>query len=205
MHVAPASLAGVEDVFYVEYSREGHLDEPWRQAFFHVYRNRGKIRVRTLTPTSKQALGMMVGAWAAPELMPLMSIDDTVATLDVEFAARGDGFAGRTPHAYPSALAGAVEMTSQMTIAGDKMTTSDAGFAADGSEAWKTDYTWSRADSGVTVDRRENGLATIDFAKTTGEGAVDGDIAFVTAGCCEPKSDLFAVRRNGDARVDVGQ
>ena len=185
MHITPVNIEGLANAMYVEQARADDPGTPYRQAVFQAYLNRGKLRLRTLDMrVSVDEGGPWALAWLAPESFPAIDPDGLIATLDLEFKASGDGFEGRTPHPYPNADAGAVEMTSEMKIAKDALVTSDKGYGPDGAVVWGgstgDSLTWRRADPGFKVKRDDDGLIIITVSEAAdGAVPVDGDTIFV--------------------------
>jgi hypothetical protein len=189
MHIAPVAIEGMDHTLYVEQSRADDPGVPHRQTIFQVYRNRGKVRMRTFEGRLegfKPALGggPFSQLWMVPDLFPAIDASDLIATLDLEFTPSTAGFDGKTPHPYPTALGGAVEMTSEMKLSKDRMVTTDKGFGPDGSEVWSSSggsassdsLTWERADPGFSVQRLDTGVVVITLdAAADGVQPVDGD------------------------------
>lgn len=190
MSVSPAKLSQLPDAMYVECARADSPERPYRQAFLQLYRRQGEIRLRTLEVrgAGNPVSGMLVGLWAAPDLIPDVPRDDLIATLDLQFSKAGAGWVGETPYPYPTAVGGAVEMTSRMKLGGDRIETSDRGYGADGAVLWgpakDESYVFERVDPYVSVDRRKSGVVIITLKDNTETTPfADGDrVAFQYTG-----------------------
>lgn len=173
MSIAPAKMSELPDALYIETARSDSIDKPYRSAFLQFYRRQGAIRMRTLEVRAPGAPinNLLIGLWAAPEFIPAIPRDAMIATLDLEFTKVGDAWVGQTPYPYPTAVGGAVEMTSEMRIEEGGIQTADRGIAADGSVAWGAsagdNYTFAPIDSPFAVDRRDNGLVVITLRDNT--------------------------------------
>lgn len=179
MHIAPIHGVGLQTALYVEHAWAESPAFPARQSIFELYRYKGdRVRLRTLEFKKRERAEVLGALWAAPDVLPPVSRDDLLATLDVELRKSGDGWAGKTPYPYPTALNGAVEMTSEVTLTRAAMTTHDVGFDANGQIVWGGDTSktlkWTRADAGFKVTRTEEGLVKILLATGQGDGAADG-------------------------------
>lgn len=168
MLIEPAPVTGVADALYVEQYR-ADTPMPFRQTVMQFYRYKNGLRLRTYEILRDEAgKGVLVGMGLVPEAFPELGRDELIATLDLDIQLSGDGFKGRTPYPYPTGIGGAVEMTSQIMVSGDAMTTADRGFDADGSIAWGAgedgSYSWARTDVPFKVSHLDGGLALIDFA-----------------------------------------
>lgn len=180
MSVAPAPVEGMSDTLYVESVRSNASWEPYRQAFFQLYRYKGEIRLRTYElAMGDVSKGVFNGMWAATELFPQLSSGNLIATLDVELESTATGFTGATPYPYPTGVAGAVEMTSSVTLDGDTLTVADRGFNASGDVVWgsETDsvIVFERSDPYAQVIRRDDGMVIIDFGGDNGIVPQAGD------------------------------
>ncbi len=173
MSIAPANLTELPDALYIETARSDSIDKPYRSAFLQFYRRQGEIRLRTLEVRAPGASvnNLLIGLWAAPEFIPDIPRDAMIATLDLEFTKVGDAWVGQTLYPYPTAVGGAVEMTSEMRIEEGSIQTADRGIAADGSVAWGAStgdhYAFAPIDAPFAVDRRDNGLVVITLRDNT--------------------------------------
>jgi len=168
MNVAPAPVDDLTDTLYVESVRADTPWEPYRRSVFQLYRYKGDIRLRTYEfAVGEVAQGVFDGMGMATDLFPDLTAEDLIATLDVELESTPSGFTGATPYPYPTGVAGAVEMTSSMTLDGDSMSVADRGFDADGNVVWGADtnsaYTFTRSDAYATVTRLDDGMVMIDY------------------------------------------
>lgn len=184
MAIAPVSVDGVHDALYVEAARADALWEPYRQAIFQVYAYRGGLRLRTYEFRNNPGVRNAIAGLAyVPELMPKVTRDDLIATLDLDVAKDQNGYVGRTPYPYPTGTGGAVEMTSQIQVTPDKLVSADTGVAADGSVAWGSKpgdrYEFSKVESPVKVTRLPEGVVILTFASGEGEPIKDGQLATV--------------------------
>lgn len=184
MAIAPVAIDGVPDALYVEASRADALWEPYRQAIFQVYRFKDGLRLRTYELRNDPGIrNAIVGLAYVPELMPKLTRDDLIATLDLDLTKQPGGYAGKTPYPYPTGSGGAVEMTSQIQITSDKLASSDTGFAADGSVAWGSApgdrYEFSKVQPDVKVTRLPEGVAILSFYGGEGEPIKEGQLATV--------------------------
>lgn len=180
MAVAPAPVVGMSDTLYVESVRSNATWEPYRRAIFQLYRYKGDIRLRTYNfAIGDAAEGLYNGMWAATELFPELSSGDLIATLDVELESTSSGFTGATPYPYPTGVAGAVEMTSSVTLDGNTLSVADRGFDASGQVVWGADTNsvirFERSDQFAEVTRRDDGMVIIDYGGDNGIVPSDGD------------------------------
>ncbi len=177
--VAPVVIDGLPNALYAESGRLDAMWSPSRQTIWQLYRHKGQIRLRTFEfrlPNGVQQGA--IGAWAAPEVFPKdFPHRNLIGTLDLAVSSSGMGFSASTPYPYPTGLANAVEMTSQMTVSGDVMTTADRGFGADGSQVWGPaegqSYTFTKFKPEIAI-RNENGLVVINYTNRDGEAGEMG-------------------------------
>lgn len=154
LSIAPVAFNGIDGTLYAEMSRSDDLANPYRQVLMQLYDFDGTLRLRTLEFRS-EAGPALAGMSHIPDRFPRsITGDDVIATLDINLSAEGDGFTGATPYPYPTRSGGAVQMTSEISIDSDSLTTVDTGFAADVTVVWGGDsgVTFSRADG--LVDAR---------------------------------------------------
>ncbi len=178
--VAPAPVEGMSDTLYVESVRADSPWEAYRQSFFQLYMYKGEVRLRTYEiAIPEDNKGVFTGMWGATEHFPQIASDALIATLDVELESTATGFTGATPYPYPTGVAGAVEMTSSMTLDGDTMTVADRGFDADGNVVWGAQkdavVSFARSDAYADVDHREDGMVIINYGGDDGIIPHDGD------------------------------
>jgi hypothetical protein len=180
MGVAPVSISGMTDCLYSEIARVETMHRPFRQAIWQLRRENGKVRIKTLEfRAAKGQAPHVAGLWAAPEVFPAVTMDELVATLDVELTKEGSGYKGKTPHPYPSSIGGASEMTGELSIDGASFTVADRGFA-NGKQVWGPEagkgYTFSKFDGGPVTKRLDGGVVVIDYPATLqGNAAVAGN------------------------------
>ncbi len=180
MHIAPIQGEGLQEALYVEHAWGESLAFPARQSIFELYRYKGdRIRLRTLDFKSADRSQVLGSLWAAPDMLPPISRNDLIATLDVELRKSGGGWTGKTPYPYPTARDGAVEMTTDVTLNQTGLTTHDVGFDANGQVVWGGSadkaLNWTRANAGFNVARSDDGLVVITLNAGEGEPAVDGN------------------------------
>ena len=181
MSIAPVEIEGMENTMYVESSLSNATWEPFRQVIFQLYDYKGKVRLRTYTiAMNEKARGVLIGMTAAPSHFPAINKDLLIATLDVELKASGAGFSGSTPYPYPTAVMGAVEMTSAVAFDGSTLTVADRGYDADGNIVWGADedasYAFEQVEPYAVATEREQGLIVIDYPTTFSDMIVqEGD------------------------------
>lgn len=184
LSVAHVGIEGLSDTLYIEAAREDSLHKPFRQAVWQFYKKGDKLRLRTMefrTPGGDMLSA--TGTWSAPVSFPAIDTKNLIGTLDMDVTNAGGKLSGKTPYPYPTARDGAVEMTSEFSVSGDKMETIDRGLAADGKVVWGSGagekYTFTKTTTNVKATTSSEGLTVIDYAHpTTGDAAVnDGRIA----------------------------
>lgn len=205
MSIAPATLTDLPDALYVEIARADSLDQPYSKSFLQLYRRQGEIRMRTLEvrdPNSPMQ-NLLTGLWAAPRYIPDVPVESLLGTLDLEFTRAGDGWVGETPYPYPTAVNGAVEMTSRMRITPGRIETADRGYDADGNVVWGADegesYVFEPTDPPFEVERDELGLIAITLRDdTTDQPVGEGDtVAFQYTGWLTDGTMFDTSRRQG--------
>lgn len=176
MSIAPVTISGIPDAMYIETARSDAMHRPTREAVLQLYKYKGKVRLRTFDflRVPDKFGSSTAGMWAAPEAFPTdLNRQNFVGTLDIDLAAKGKGYSGKTPYAYPTGLSGAVEMTSEIALTGDSITTADRGFDASGAQVWGPKsgetYTFAKFDPGVKVTRFEGGLVSLEYTSGSGE------------------------------------
>lgn len=202
LSIGPIQIEGIPDAMYCEAARADALWAPYRQAIFQLYEYRGKIRLRTFEfHNANVEKAAFIGAWAVPEAFPTLTKDHFIATLDIEGAESGGVFSGRTPAPYPTAVGGAVEMTSEIEISATRLVTADRGYDAQGAIVWGQEaggrYEYSRVDPEVTVRRDGDGLVVMEYRSGTGRVGEPGDtIAVHYSGWFSRNAALFDSSRN---------
>lgn len=175
LHATPVEVVGMDHAIYVEIAREDALDQPYYQTVFELMPYGEGLRLRThefrLSPASRQ---MVAGTWAVPELWRTFSIDDFVATIDLDLAPLGDGnWIGESPHAYPTSMAGAVEMVSFFELGPARLATADRGLSASGEVLWgntpDNKVVFTPYEPEVMVDRRESGVIRLIYSMPEGD------------------------------------
>ena len=174
MQVAPVVVEGMPNTLYVETARADSIHAPFRQALFQLYTSKGKVRMRTLefhrgADAQTPHMPALVGMAAIPQWFPKLTSSSVYGTLDLEVTAEGAGFKGKSPHPFPTSLGGAVEMTSEITLTKDTLTTIDRGFDADGKVVWGSSegeqYQFARVPSPITVKDLGEGLLVLELKK----------------------------------------
>lgn len=168
MHIAPVVAADMTDTLYVESARADAPHRPYRQAIFQLYKYKDGVRIRTLEFHKSPGVGpAVVGLWAAPEAFPQFSRKDLIATIDLDVTPTSDGYVGKTPYPYPTAAAGAVEMTSEFSIGKDALVSADRGYGADGKIVWGASegerFTLKRFEPTVAWKKLDGGVMTLDL------------------------------------------
>ncbi len=190
LSIAPVMIEGVPNALFCETARADSMHAPYRVSIFQFYKHKGAIRLRTYefhhaadggpAPIST----MLAGMSALPEWFPETKREQLVGTLDVELKADGGGYKGKTPYPYPTAVGEAVEMTSEMTLTKDTMTSADRGYDADGKVVWGSQpsdvYSFKRVEPMIAVKKLEDGLTVLEFKKGT-EGKMIEEKDQVTA------------------------
>lgn len=172
--IAPVHVDLLPNALYVEAAR---VDAPWapfRQALWQVYKKKGQVHLRTIEfRTPKGAQSFLTSLWAAPDMFPAaIDLSETYATQDIAVTMdpSGKGLTGKTPYPYPTSKMGAVDMTSEFTVSGDSLTTSDQGLDADGKVVWGSavgkGYQFQRFTPDVQVQRFDTGVIRINYGGT---------------------------------------
>jgi len=177
---------GISNALYFEVSRADDPANPYRQGVLTFLRVQGKLRLRIMDFVNPSMKESVVGMWAAPELFPVISVDQLSANIELEMtrAADGSGYTGKTEYAFPIFHAGAVEMTSQMKITADGISIADRGTDAAGVPVWgppdDDGLAFRHVESKTKVTRLGGGLTTIDLVAGEKSGyalAKGGEIA----------------------------
>jgi hypothetical protein len=183
--LAPVYVAGMDNTIYVEMMRGDGLNRPYRHLIWRLSKVKGVWHVQSHEfRRSKGLIPSAVGLWAAPGVFPVLSADDLVATMDIPLKAEGGKYSGSTPVPYATSVGGAVEMTSAITLAADRIEVADRGFDASGKQVWGPaegqSYAFAKADLGVKGVVNSNGLATVTYpTELTGPESKDGDLISV--------------------------
>jgi hypothetical protein len=125
--------------------------------------------------------------WAAPDVFPVLTTAVLDPNLDLVLSASGGGWSGTTPHPYPTARDGAVEMIASISIGDGEVRLSDTGIAADGQIAWG-----QPAGSSGPVFKRT-------AAQTASVRRVDGGLTVITL--VPPAADAPKLVENGEVVV----
>lgn len=181
--LAPVTISDLPNAMYCEVARQDALRQPYRQTVWAFQRVGGKVRLTTFefrTPEGVQR--GLIGLWAVPQAFPAITRKtDLVATLAFDVTGSGGTFEGKTPHAYPTGMGNAVEMTGQFRVTKDTLETADRGFGADGKQTWGPDagkgFAFKRVKSPVTTTEVEPGLFRLDYpAELSGEAMKQGEV-----------------------------
>jgi hypothetical protein len=178
-------VAGMDNTIYVEMMRGDGLNRPYRHLIWRLSKVKGVWHVQSHEfRRSKGLIPSAVGLWAAPGVFPVLSADDLVATMDIPLKAEGGKYSGSTPVPYATSVGGAVEMTSAITLAADRIEVADRGFDASGKQVWGPaegqSYAFAKTDLGVKGVVNSNGLATVTYpTELTGPESKDGDLISV--------------------------
>ena len=203
MSISPAKLSELPDALYVETARADSVEQPYRSAFLQFYRRQGEIRLRTLEirGPGNPVIRMLIGLWAAPEYVPDIPRDALIATLDLELAGTSDGWVFETPYPYPTAVGGAVEMTSRMKLTGDRIEAADRGIGADGGVLWGPgegeSYVFERTEAPFTVVRDDSGVVIITLHEEEGEDSKPSDTMVVEYSGWLSNGFMFGTSRAG--------
>jgi hypothetical protein len=178
LSAAPVKVQGLSDTLYVEMARPEAMDVPYRQVILQLHRSAGQMRMRTLEfrRPSGEVIALR-GLWAAPQTFPNeISSNDLIATMDMQISAEGSGFKGVTVRPFATTAGGAVEMTSDMSIAAGSLKVADRGMDAAGNIVWGPSagesVAFERASTGVTVKSPVEGVTVIDFPSTINSARV---------------------------------
>lgn len=182
LSIGAVGIEGMPNAMYAEMARDDNPHRPYRQAIYQLFEYRGKIRLRTYEfHNANVEKNAFIGAWAIPEIFPPMNKNQFIATLDVEGTPSGSGFTGRTPAPYPTAVGGAVEMTSEMELTATRLVTADRGYDATGAIVWGQEaggrYVFSKVTPDTTLTRHEDGLVVLEYRSGTGRETQAGDTA----------------------------
>lgn len=195
--IAPVGITGLTDTLYVEMARADGINRPYRQCVWRFAKVGDKTHVQTFE--FRKARGewpSAIGLWAAPSAFPTMSVDNLASTMEIEVKASGDGWSGKSPTTYPTAVGGATHMSSELSFGAGKIQTADRGFDAAGKQVWgppegKT-YSFAKFDSGVKARMLDGGLVAVDYPGTlTGEAAKQGEVITLTYAGYLENGDLF--------------
>lgn len=184
-HMVPFETELLGRAMYVEVHRDGTPWEPVEQAIYRVYRYGDTLRLRTYEFREAGRADVLANLWLAPEAMPVDTIrpDELIATMDVEFERATNGYAGETPHAYPTREHGSIERTASLRVRPDRLVSQETYYGLDGSviEAAGGELAWERAQFPATVETDEDGLViiTLEEGKTDDPPTDEGDIVFV--------------------------
>jgi hypothetical protein len=185
MNIAPVVIAGVDNALFCEMARADSLFAPYRACVYQLYKHNGKVRLRTYEfhknpdGSDPAALKALTGFSYIPQWFPSdLNRSWLVGTLDLELAPAGDGFGGKTPYPYPTAIGGAVELTSEIALGKDTLTTTDKGLDAAGKVVWGDkdgSVSWQRSPALVNAKSTDDGLVVLEYKKGEGKLIENGD------------------------------
>lgn len=185
-HMVPFETELLGRAIYVEVHRDGTPWQPVEQAIYRVYRYGDTLRLRTYEFREADRPGVLANLWLAPEAMPVDTIrpDELIATMDIEFERATNGYAGETPHAFPTREHGSIERTASLRVRPDRLVSQEAYYGLDGSVIETPnggEITWERAQLPATVDTDEDGLViiTLEEGEADGPPTDEGDVVFV--------------------------
>lgn len=167
LNSAAVTVQGLDDAVYFELTRADAPATPFRQGIFHAYRYQSDLRLRIFdfagTPGLRDAI---TGLWAAPDALPAFNVSQLDPNLDLVLGRTATGWSGGTPHPYPTASGGAVEMTAAMSVGGGELRMNDAGYAPDGTRIWGEDSATEAVfkkspGASATVKRLDDGVIVI--------------------------------------------
>ncbi|MEK6700850.1 MAG: CpcT/CpeT family chromophore lyase [Planctomycetota bacterium] len=183
LSIAPVMIEGVPNALFCETARADSLHAPYRVSIFQFYKHKGALRLRTYEfhhaadGTAAPIGNMLAGMSAIPEWFPEFKREQLVGTLDVELKPEGDGYNGKTPYPYPTAVGTAVEMTSEMTLTKDTLVSADRGYDAEGKVVWGSQpsdkYTFKRVEPAIVSKKLEDGLVVLEFKKGGDSKAIE--------------------------------
>ncbi|MEI7657832.1 MAG: CpcT/CpeT family chromophore lyase [Phycisphaerae bacterium] len=183
--IAPVYVIGMNNAIYVEMARADGLNRPYRHLIWRLSKVKGVWHLQSHEfRRSKGLIPSTYGLWTTPSAFPIFNADDLVATMDIPLKADGGKYSGMTPVGYATSVGGAVEMTSAITFAADRIEVADRGFDAAGKQVWGPaegqSYVFDKADLGIKGVVNSNGLATVNYPSTlSGPEAKDGDLVTV--------------------------
>lgn len=182
------NVDGLDNAVYFELTRDDAPASPFRQGVFHAYRKQSELRLRVFDIAGAPGLkDVLTGLWAAPDVFPALTTASLDPNLDLVLAAAGSGWTGATPHPYPTARDGAIEMTASITIGDGEVRLTDTGLAADGSKVWGQ----AAGSSGPVFKRTA--------AQTARVQRVDGGLTVITL--LSPDADQPKLVENGEVVV----
>ena len=183
--IAPIYVMGMKNTLYVEMARADALNRPYRGLIWHLVKIKGAWHMQSMEfRRPKGTLGSAAGLWMAPDVFPILNADDLVSTMDIPLTSESGVLKGKTSVGYATTVGGAVEMTSEISIADGKITVADRGFDADGKQVWGPasgeTYAFSKVDLGIKVNKWDSGLVAITYpSQLTGTAAKDGELVTV--------------------------
>jgi hypothetical protein len=181
MSAAPVRVEGLPNTMYCEVARVDNFKAPFRQTILAISRVKGKIRIQTYEFRTSGGINRAFNnVWAANETFGGVTAADLVATLALDIPGSSGGMmTATTPHPYPTATGGAVEMTSELVLGGNMIKTADRGFGADGAQVWGPaagqSYEFARWEAPIKVSRLTGGLTSFEYGGTVGEPAKAGE------------------------------
>ena len=169
MNSTAITVDGLDNAVYFEVARADAPASPFRQGVFHAFRHQKELWLRVFEFGGNPGLkDTLTGLWAAPDVMPKLSVESLIPNLDLVMSAdsTNKGWQGTVPHAYATARDGAVEMTATITVTPGELRLDDAGFSADGMQVWgpraiERPIFKKTAAAVATVKRLDGGLISI--------------------------------------------
>lgn len=166
LNSAAIPVEGLAGAVYFEIARADAAYEPFRSGVMHVYKRRGgELRLRVFDLVGVGGMrDALAGLYLAPSAYPTLALKDVDPNVDVPLAAAGPGYTGKTQSPVPTTRDGAIEMTTTVAIAPDKLSFDDRGFDVAGQQVWGP-----TGDAGIAFARAERAPATVS---TTADGLV---------------------------------
>ncbi len=167
LNAAAVDVHGLDNAVYFEITRADSPASAFRQGVLHAYRRQGELRLRVFDFAGPAGLrDAVTGLWAAPDAFPALDVSQLDPNLDLVLSRTANGWSGATPHPYPTARDGAVEMTATIAIGDGELRMSDAGFAPDGARVWGGDSPAETvfkkaAGTGAKVTRMDDGVIVV--------------------------------------------
>ncbi len=184
--IAPVYVIGMDNTIYVEMARGDGLNRPYRHLIWRLSKIKGEWHIHSYEfRRSKGIIPSAFGLWATASVFPVFNADDLVATMDIPLKGEAGGvYTGSTRVPYATSVGGAVEMTSSILLAADRIEVADRGFDASGKQVWGPAegqaYAFVKADLGIKGEVNSNGLGTVTFpTELTGPESKDGDLVSV--------------------------
>lgn len=182
MNTAAISVEGLDNALYFEIGRADSPADPFRHGVMHVYKRQGELRLRVLDFDLRGVepgfAGAVTGLWAAPDVFPVLKLDQLAVNTEMVLKGSGGTYTGRTEHPMPVILNGATEMASAVEITSAGVRFTDRGFDAAGKQVWgptSAGPLFAPAPPPAAVERREGGLVVIDLVSAPADRPVAGE------------------------------